>query len=103
MIYSNINDMEHFYKFKMKKVGKIAKGAAKGAVKVATSKGARKLAQGALKTGGKIGKGGLKVLDKINPLSITTGIFGGNKTMSYVCSALVCLILVAIILFQLKN
>jgi len=99
MIYSNINDMEHFYKFKMKKIGKIAKGAAK----VATSKGARKLAQGALKTGGKIGKGGLKVLDKINPLSITTGIFGGNKTMSYVCSALVCLILVAIILFQLKN
>ena len=91
MNYSNINNTEHFFKFKLKKVGKkigkVGKGAVKGAVKVAP---------GALKSG-------LKVFSTVNPLSITTGIFGGNKTMSYVCSALVCLILVAIILFQLKN
>jgi len=96
MIYSNINDMEHFYKFKMKKLGKIAKGASK-------------VGQGAIKTGGKIGKGGLTAFTTINPLSIIAksapGIFGGgnSKIISYICSALVCLILIVVIIYQLKN
>lgn len=97
MIYSNINDMEHFYKFKMKKLGKVAKGASK-------------VGQGAIKTGGKVGKGGLTAFNTINPLSIIAksapGIFGGggnSRIISYVCSALVCLILIAVIIFQLKN
>lgn len=96
MIYSNINDMEHFYKFKIKKLGKVTKGASK-------------VGQGAIKTGGKIGKGGLTAFNTMNPLSIIAksapGIFGGgnSRIMSYVCSALVCLILIAAIIFQLKN
>jgi hypothetical protein len=96
MIYSNINDMEHFYKFKMKKLGKVAKGASK-------------VGQGAIKTGGKIGKGGLTAFKTMNPLSIIAesapGIFGGgsSKIISYVCSALVCLILIAVIIYQLKK
>lgn len=94
MIYSNINDMEHFYKFKMKKLGKVGRGA--------------------IKTGGKVGKGVIKTgsgfMDKMNPfnqakdLASSFGLGGGNsKIISYVCSALVCLILIAVIIFQLKN
>ena len=98
MNYSNINDTEHFYKFKMKKLGKVAKGASK-------------VGQGAIKTGGKIGKGGLTAFETINPLSIisdsATGVFGGGssnfKIMSYIVSCLVCLMLVAYIIFQLKR
>ena len=92
MIYSNINNTEHFYKFKMKKFGK----------------GISKVGKGAIKTGGTIGKGGLKVFDKINPLSVLSNtakdIFGGgNSIMSYVSLGLCCLIIIAAIIFQLKK
>ena len=103
MIYSNFNDMEHFYKFKMKKFGKGISKVGKGAIKTGG-----KIGKGAIKTGGKIGKGGLKVFDKINPLSVlsntTNDIFGGgNSIMSYVSLGLCCLIIIAVIIFQLKN
>jgi hypothetical protein len=98
MIYSNINDMEHFYKFKMKKLGR----------------GVSKVGRGAIKTGGKVGKGVIKTgsgfMDKMNPfnqakdLASSFGLGGGNSTIiSYVSLGLVCLILIAVIIFQLKN
>ena len=99
MNYSNINQTEHFIKFKKPKIKK------------PKLKQISKVGQGAIKTGGKIGKGGLTAFETINPLSIisdsATGVFGGGgssfKIMSIIVSVLVCLVLVAYILFQLKR
>lgn len=99
MNYSNINYTENFIKFKKPKIKK------------PKLKQISKVGQGAIKTGGKIGKGGLTAFKTINPLSIisdsATGVFGGGssnfKIMSYIVSCLVCLMLVAYIIFQLKR
>jgi len=98
MNYSNINNTEHFYKFKMKKFGK-------GVGKV--SKGVGKVGQGAFKG---VSKTGFSALDKINPLNQVTklgkafGLGGGStKIISFVCSFLVCLMLIAFIIFKLKS
>ena len=67
MNYSNINNAEHFYKFKMKKIGKKIGNVGKGAIK--TGKGGAKL-------GGKAVQGGTKLLgDSMG--NIWGGAFGG--------------------------
>lgn len=90
MNYSNNNYTENFIKFKK------------------ISKGIGKVGKGAVKAAPSVFKGGLKGLQSLNPLSaLSSNIIGGNSgnytIMSYVCSALICLILVAYIIFQLKK
>ena len=99
MNYSNINYTENFIKLKKPKIKK------------PKLKQIGKVGQGAIKTGGKIGKGGLTAFETINPLSIisgsATGIFGGGSSkftmMSYIVSSLVCLMLLAFIIYQVRK
>jgi len=97
MNYSNINHIENFIKIKKPKIKKIGK-----------------IGKGAVKTGISVGKGVVKTgsgfMDKMNPFNqakdfaSSFGLGGGEtKIISYICSALVCLILIAVIIFQLKN
>ena len=68
MIYSNINDMEHFIKFKKPKIKKIKlKKIGEGAIKIG---------KGAAKLGGKATQGGTKLLgDSMG--NVWGGAFGG--------------------------
>ena len=97
MNYSNINNTEHFIKFKKPKFNKIGKGIGK------VGKGIGKVGKGVVKTGTKFQKK-MNPINQMKDLGKSLGI-GGTETkiISYVCSVLICLILIAYILFQLKR
>ena len=90
MNYLNINDMEHFIKFKKPKIKKIGKGVGK-------------VGKNVIKTGTKFQKK-MNPINQVKDLGKNLGI-GGTETkiISYICLFLICLMLVAYILFQLKR
>ena len=90
MNYSNINQTEHFIKFKKPKIKKIGKRVGK-------------VGKNVIKTGNKFQKK-MNPFNQVKDLGKSFGLGGGEtKIISYICSALVCLILIAVIIFQLKN